>query len=70
MGWMRAVVREIFGLFVDDGKFALAILLWVLLAAFGFGRLGPRSHWTGLFLFAGLALILIQSVLRFVNSRR
>ena len=69
MTWLHAVAREVFGLFVDDGKFALAILLWVVLVALGLSYLAPHSPWAGLLLFAGLALILLQSVLRFANSR-
>ena len=29
MRWIATVVREIFGLFVDDGSFALAVLVWI-----------------------------------------
>ena len=29
MPWLKAIVVEIFGLFVDDGPFALAIPVWL-----------------------------------------
>ncbi len=67
MHWISNILREIIGLFVDDGSFALAILLWI-----GLVRLIlPRLHLPipgGLILFAGLAIILIESASRF--SRR
>jgi hypothetical protein len=31
MSWIKTVLREVFGLFVDDGSFAIAILAWLLL---------------------------------------
>ncbi len=64
MSWMRSVLGEIFGLFVDDGSLALAILAWIGLVWF----LLRRMHLPlpgGLILFAGLAGILVESVIRF-----
>ncbi len=29
MTWLRNIVAELFGLFVDDGSFAIAILIWL-----------------------------------------
>jgi hypothetical protein len=62
MNWLRAVVREILGLFVDDGSFAIAILAWLGLCWLALPRL--PSAVGGLLLFLGLALILLESVLR------
>jgi hypothetical protein len=64
MGWIRTVVREIAGLFVDDVSLVAAILVWlaaVLVAA--------RLHLVaadvlGPVLFAGLAAIFIENTLR------
>lgn len=64
MSWMRTVLREVFGLFVDDGSFAIAILAWLLLVWLVLPRLGVEAGWTGLILFAGLALILVESATR------
>lgn len=69
MRWLKAIVRELFGLFVEDGSFALALLAWVVLAALVFPLAAPKEHWTGPALFAGLALILMESVLRFARKR-
>jgi hypothetical protein len=67
MKWIRNILREVLGLFVDDASFALAILVWI-------GMVWLVLHRTrlavpgGIVLFLGLGLILIESVIRF--SRR
>lgn len=68
MNWLKSIAREVFGLFVDDGSFAIAILAWVGLAA-GLVRIALTAYLTGPILFAGLALILMESVLRFARRR-
>jgi hypothetical protein len=68
MKWLKNIVREIFGLFVDDGSFALAILLWLVIVRGATPRLNIPSGITGIILFAGLALILAESATRY--SRR
>ena len=71
MRWLKAIAREVWGLFVDDGSFALAILVWVALAvAMARVRPGESESWTGPALFCGPALILIESVLRFARKRK
>jgi hypothetical protein len=64
MSWIRTVLREIFGLFVDDGSFAVAIILWLALVWLVVPRLALPSGLGGLVLFAGLVAILFESVLR------
>jgi membrane protein implicated in regulation of membrane protease activity len=68
MGWLRAVAREVWGLFVDDGSFAAAILFWVVFAVL-LAHLTSGPWWIGMVLFVGLAGILIQSALRFARRR-
>lgn len=58
------VVREVIGLFVDDGRFALPVLVWIALAWPVQVRLRTTGS-GGVVLFAGLGLILIESVVRF-----
>lgn len=29
MRWIKAIAGELFGLFVDDGSFAIAIIVWL-----------------------------------------
>ena len=63
MQWIRSIVREVFGLFVDDGSFAIATLVWVGIV----WLLSQHLHMErrgGLVLFAGLGVILFESVLR------
>ena len=67
MRWLKSIAREVLGLFVDDGTFAIAILFWVAMVV-ELARIAPAAYWTGPALFAGLALILIESVLRFARK--
>ncbi len=69
MSWLRQAVRELWGLFVEDGSFALAILLWVAVTVFILPVLLPRN-WRGLIAFLGLAAILIENVLRTAKGLR
>ncbi len=73
MKWIASVLREVWGLFVDDGSFALAIVLWLFLwLAIGqwiLPRLLWLHPWAGPALFAGLALILVESAARFARKR-
>jgi hypothetical protein len=67
--WLRTIALELYSLFVDDGLFAAAILLWLaltLLAAHT--HLSPRIR--ALALPAGLAAILIESLLRASHSTK
>jgi len=64
MQWFRVIFREIFGLFVDDGSFAIAIIVWLGIVWLLLPRLGVFSPWNGLFLFAGLGCILVENTLR------
>ena len=66
MRWLKSILREILGLFVEDGSFAIAQLVWLAIMAF-LAHFFAHTHWLGIGLFAGLALILIESVLRRAN---
>ena len=68
MNWFGTVVQEIFGLFVDDGSFALAILAWLVVCGLTFSHFHLASRWSGLILFVGLSLILVESATR--STRR
>jgi hypothetical protein len=65
MNWIRTICREIFGLFVDDGTFALLILVWLGLAAILLPHLGWAPRWRGFILFAGLSAILMGSAIQY-----
>jgi hypothetical protein len=69
MGWLKSITREVFGLFVEDGSFAISILAWVVVAVVLLPRIAQAVRWAGPALFAGLAVILIESVLRYSRRR-
>ncbi|HEY1992767.1 MAG TPA: hypothetical protein VGG81_00100 [Edaphobacter sp.] len=64
MNWLKNIFREIFGLFVEDGSFALAILLWLAIVRWAMPHLNLPAGITAVILFAGLALILVESATR------
>ena len=62
------ILRELFGLFVDDARFALAILAWLTALALLL-RQTPLPTWHGGLLFTGLVVILVWHCLRHVTRR-
>lgn len=62
---LKAILHEIVALFVDDVSFAFFILAWIGFAAFLLPRLGLAHRWRGAILFGGLAVILMESAVRF-----
>lgn len=68
MHWFKAIWSELLGLFVDDGSFAIAILVWLGMSWLLSTNLLRQSEWGGVVLFAGLGLILLESTTR--RSRR
>jgi hypothetical protein len=64
MRWMKTIVQGLFGLFIDDGSFALAIVVWIGVLWFLAGRMLYSATWSGGVLFAGLGLILLASTIR------
>lgn len=69
MSWLKSIAREVLGLFVDDGSFAIAILVWAAFVVFVLAHVATHPSWTGPSLFSGLACILIESVVRFSRRR-
>ena len=63
MMWLKIIFQELLGLFVDDGNFAIAILVWLALVWLVLPPLHVPGAWRAVILFAGLVAILIQSVL-------
>jgi hypothetical protein len=66
---MLAAARELLGLFVDDGSLAIAVLAWVAVVALAFPALPIDSGWLVFVLFAGVALIFAENVLRAARRR-
>jgi hypothetical protein len=63
-------LRSLWGLFVEDASLTLAILVWLVLAAFALPALGLRDAWGGPFLFVVLALVLLENVYRSAQRQR
>lgn len=70
MNWIKSILREIFSLFVDDGSLALAILIWLALIRWTAPHRSFSGPVAGIILFAGLALILIESTARYARHKR
>lgn len=64
MRWFKTIIGEFFGLFVDDGSFAIAIAAWLGIAWLVLPSLTSASTWGGVVLFVGLALVLVESTWR------
>lgn len=64
---MRALVsavRQVWGLFVEDGTFTAGILGCIALAIFLLPHSGLRPVWRGPALFLGLGAVLLENVRR------
>jgi hypothetical protein len=70
MKWLGTICREILGLFVDDGSFAVAILVWLGVVWFISRHVASGSVWSAVTLSVGLVLILIESAVRFAKRKR
>jgi hypothetical protein len=64
MQWTKTVLAEVVGLFVDNGSFALAILVWLVFAWWLLPHIDLPTGVKGPILFAGLAAILMESAIR------
>jgi hypothetical protein len=70
MAWLKTAWSEFFGLFVDDGSFAVAILLWLAVAGLILPRIGLPAALPPAILFAGLVVILVESATRRARGAR
>lgn len=64
MQWLKTVLNEVFGLFVDDGSFAIATLIWLGAVWLLLPRIDVPPAVKGPILFIGLAAILVESAAR------
>ena len=64
MNMLTAVVRELFGLFVDDGALAMGVCAVVLLAALSAVLIPDRPLATGAILLLGCLGVLLMNVAR------
>jgi hypothetical protein len=64
MTWLTNGLRQIYGLFVDDGALSLAICIWLLIAWFVLPNVVSSTIVRPFVLFVVLAALLIDSVRR------
>lgn len=62
MEWTLAILKEVWSLFVDDGAFALSILIWLAMTWL-LSSVGLPSALACIVFFAGFAALLLQSTL-------
>lgn len=62
MHFIRSVLHELVGLFIDDGRVAMLCVLLIGVTAALIKLAGLAPHWGGLLLLGGCLLILIHSV--------
>ena len=65
MSWLK----ELWGLFVEDGSYAVAILIWTAIVALIVAVVLPQA-WRGPCFFLGLVVVLIENVARSVRNLR
>jgi hypothetical protein len=64
VNWMITARRELVGLFIDDGSFALAILAWLLGGVFCIHVFAVPPVVEGIILASGFVLLLGENVER------
>lgn len=65
---LARILRELWGLFVDDGKLALWLVVWTVIAGFGLPPLIGDGWLASAALAAGYLGILIENVRRFARN--
>ena len=66
---LQQILMEIWGLFVDDGSLALALLVWCGSCGLGLTRLPIAPEWDAAVLFLGCVAILIVNVVKTGRSK-
>ncbi len=61
---LKTIWHEMLGLFVDDQLLAVAILVWLAVVWLLVSHAGIAPVWHAIALFAGLAVILVESTIR------
>ena len=69
MSSLKSIWSELIGLFVDDGSFAVAILVWLLACGLVLPRLGLHPVLPPAILFAGLIVVLALSAVTRAGKR-
>ncbi len=66
---MKAVWKELIGLFVDDASLAIGLVAWVVVAGYVLPYL-ELGAWSGPMLALGAAIVLVFSLRKVVRQRR
>ena len=69
MTTLRAIVFKLFGLFVDDGSLAVGLIVWICLCTYGLPSLSLSSSLQMCVWILGLAIILLENVIRTVRRK-
>lgn len=64
MNVIVTALKEVYGLFVEDGSYAVGILVWLLVAALVLPHVPSLGLWRAPLLFAGMLFLLVENVLR------
>jgi hypothetical protein len=64
MTWLANGVKQIYGLFVDDGLLSLGVCVWLLVVWFALPHAVASETARPIVLFVGLAVLLADSVRR------
>jgi hypothetical protein len=70
MTLLKTIWAEVLGLFVDDGRFALTILIWLAACGLILPHLPLPALAPPVLLALGLAVILADSAIRAARKRR
>lgn len=65
-----AILRELFGLFVDDGSLAVNLLVWTGVAGGALALLTDGGWWQAPVMVAGYLAILVENVIRAARESR
>ncbi len=64
MKTLRLIAAELWGLFVDGGTLALALVAWCALAGLALPRVPLLADWAAPIFFIGVVAILLENVRR------
>jgi hypothetical protein len=70
MASLGAFLKELWGLFVDDGSLALALVIWVAVCGIALPLVPSAAEAAAPILFAGCLAILIANVVRTARRKR
>ncbi len=70
MKLLKTIVKELWGLFVDDESLALALVMWIALCGFGLPMLPIPATGRALILTLGTFVILIATVVSAARRSR